>query len=314
MDATEEKEERNAIGRRRFLKSLFGLGAVSEAADAEAEAAPAKKQAASSFFWVNLRNGQIGFPTGMSVPVGMPGSVMKLVTAAALRESNIVTDSTTVECRGRIDVRRQTYSCLYPHGKVDLTKAIGLSCNVFFATMSQQLSSTAILDYAKRFGLNAPIAGFPSGKFPCEPRKDSVPYALGLSDDLQPNALHLLRISALVALRGTTPPLHNAVDAPRESDVFTTTLSPATWQILQQGMRMSARSGTAQKVDPEDKLHAAFKTGTAPHGKAFQSWIIGYFPADKPSYAFSLRAPSGTSQETAVPEAKKFLLGQNWPV
>jgi stage II sporulation protein D len=303
-------EEGNEIGRRRFLKSLFGLGAVSEAGGA-VEAA-VKKQTAS-FFWANLRNGQIGFPTGMSVPSGMPGSVMKLITAAALRESGVVTDHTTVECRGVIEVHGERYSCLYPHGRVDLTKAIGLSCNVFFATEAQKLSPAAVVDYAKRFGLDAPVAGFGTACFPTSLRKDSVPYALGLSDDLQVNALQLLRVAALVGLHGTTPPLHNAVDPPRESDAFTLSLSQSTWMILQQGMRICGREGTAKAIDHDDKLHAAFKTGTAPHGKAWQSWVVGYFPFDKPTTAFALRASSGTSQETAVPEAKRFLLAHQWP-
>lgn len=309
MESIKDREDKdNSMDRRRFLKSLFGLGAVSEAP----EAAAAVKRPNASIFWTNLRNGQIGFPTGMNVPSGSPGSIMKLVTAAALRESGVVTDQTTIECRGCVVLRRQTYSCLYPHGKVDLTKAIGLSCNVFFATMSQKLSSTAILDYAARFGMNKPIAGFPSGKFPAKPGIDSIPYALGLAPDFQPNALQLLRVSALVGLSGTTPPLHNAVDDPREGDVVHVELKPATWKILQQGMRLAGREGTAKKLDPEDKLKGAFKTGTAEHGKTFQSWVIGYFPYDKPMYAFALRAQSGTSQETAVPEARKFLLSQTW--
>lgn len=309
-------EERDAIGRRRFLKSLFGLGAVSESGAVEAEAA-VKKQA-TSFFWASLRNGQIGFPTGMSIPSGMPGSVMKLITAAALRESGVVTDHTTIECRGSIEVHREKYSCLYPHGHVDLTKAIGLSCNVFFATESQKLSPSAILDYARKFGLDSPVAGFEAARFPdvgsaSGIRKDVVPYALGLSDDLQVNALQLLRVAALVGLRGHTPPLHNAVDAPRESDAFAAELHASTWMILQQGMRICGREGTAKAIDHDDKLRAAFKTGTAPHGKSWQSWVIGYFPFDKPTTAFALRASSGTSQEAAVPEARRFLLAHEWP-
>lgn len=307
MNSVQEKEE--STGRRRFLQSLFGLSAASEAEPAVA----AVKRHSGSFFWANLHNGQIGFPSGMSVPAGLPGSVMKLVTAAALFESGIVTDQTTVECRGCIELHGQTYSCLYPHGKVDLTKAIGLSCNVFFATMSVQLSSGAILDYAAKFGLNQAIAGFPSGKFPAKPAIDSIPYALGLAEDLQPNALQLLRLAALVGLGGKTPALHNAIDEPHVNDVLQVPLQAHSWQILQQGMRIAGRQGTAKQLDPDDKLKGAFKTGTAPHGKTFQSWIVGYFPCEAPAYAFALRASAGTSQESAVPEARKFLLSQPWP-
>jgi cell division protein FtsI/penicillin-binding protein 2 len=83
--------------------------------------------------------------------------------------------------------------------------------------------------------------------------------------------------------------------------------------ILQQGMRICGREGTAKSLDIEDKLKGAFKTGTSPHGKAWQSWIVGYFPYHQPRYAFALRSSAGTSIEAAVPEAHKFLLAHEWP-
>lgn len=304
------------MGRRRFLKSLFGLGTVGETTESAADAAPAATRrhvGATNFFWANLQNGQIGFPTGMAVPRGMPGSVMKLITGAALRESGIVTDHTTVECRGTVEVHREKYSCLYPHGHVDLTKAIGLSCNVFFATMSAKLNGHTVLDFATKFGLSTAIADYGTAPFPTESHADVVALALGLSPEVQPNALQLLRVAALVALHGKTPPLHNAVEAPKDSDVFSASLSPSTWMILQQGMRICGREGTAKSLDIEDKLKGAFKTGTSPHGKAWQSWIVGYFPYEAPRYAFALRSSAGTSVEAAVPEAQRYLLGNEWP-
>ena len=298
-----------SIGRRRFIKSLFGLGAVAETA--QVEAAPARRNV--SIFWTNLRNGQIGFPTGTTVPSGQPGSLMKLVTAAALHEAGLFSHDETVECKGIVQIKKRSYRCLYPHGKVGLTKAVGLSCNVFFAEASQKLSTTAILDYASRFGLDKPVAGYGGYSFPKEPKDLTAEYALGLAPDFSVNALQLLRLVSLVGLGGTAPAFHNPGETEHPDAPFVVTLQPSTWMILQQGMRIAEREGTARKLDPHDKLHVAAKTGTAPHGKTFQSWIAGYWPHEQPRYAFCLRSPSGTSQDTAVPEAHKFLFSCEWP-
>jgi len=316
-DVNEEQQGRT-VDRRGFLKSFLGLSAVSEHSD-DAEAAPVKSGV--SFFWANLQNGQVAFPTGMNVPSGEPGSVMKLITASALRESGCYTNDQKIECRGNVEINKRVYKCLYAHGNVDLVRALGLSCNVFFATAAHEhLSRTALVEYARRFGLDRPVAGFPPKRFaaeggapPGQPGSDVAEYALGLSPELLPNALQLLRVVALVALNGKIPPLHNAAEDPAAEPPFSLQLEDATWHALQQGMRIAEREGTAHRLDPQDTLKIAAKTGTAPHGKSFQSWIAGYFPFDAPRYAFCLRAPSGTSQEAAVPAAHSFLFAAPWP-
>lgn len=310
VNASEPKP--GSVDRRGFLKSFLGLTAVSEQQSA-ALSAPAAGNRAANFFWANLQNGQIAFPTGMGVPSGQLGSLMKLVTAATLRECGFFTGDETIECRGSITIAGHTFRCLHPHGKVGVIEAIGLSCNVFFAEASQKLTASAIIDYARRFGLDRPVSGFAGERFPEQPSASVADYALGLADDLLPNALQILQLVALVGLSGKLPPLHNAADDASLHSPFSLELQPATWQALQQGMRIADRQGTASKLDPQDTLRMAVKTGTAPHGKSFQSWIAGYFPCDQPRYAFCLRAAAGTSQDSAVPEAHRFLFAAPWP-
>lgn len=301
------------VDRRRFLQSLFGMTAVGETSTSDAEAKGATQRGAINFFWANVRNGQVAFPTGMTVPNGQPGSLMKLVTAAALLESGLYVGDRKVECRGVIEFQKHSYKCLYPHGHVDLVKAIGMSCNVFFATLAQELSPNAIVDYARRFGLDEPVAGFGGDHLPAHPSAEPAQYALGLAPDFQVNALQIVRVVTLIALNGKSPPLHNAAEDAAAQTAFTTDLQASTWQTLQQGMRLAAREGTAHKLDAQDTLKIAAKTGTVPHGNSFYSWVAGYFPYDQPRYAFCLRAASGTSQDRAIPEAHRFLVGCPWP-
>ena len=114
--------------------------------------------------------------------------------------------------------------------------------------------------------------------------------------DLKTNA-----VSTLV-LKGVTPPFHNAAEEASAVQLSPVELQAGTWRVLQQGMRICEREGTARKLDPADTMKIACKTGTAPHGKTFQSWIAGYFPFDEPKYSFCLRAPAGTSQDRAGSE------------
>ena len=136
---------------------------------------------------------------------------------------------------------------------------------------------------------------------------------LGLSPDLEPAALQILRLSALIATEGKVPGLFSSGAAGTKKDPFEIALSGTCFQVLKQGMRMAARLGTGKKLDPQNKLKLAIKTGTTPHGQSFQSWITGFFPYDAPRYAFVLRAAAGTSQDEAVPQARSFLLTTDWP-
>lgn len=300
--------ENYSTGRRQFLKSILGLGGV-----IETKAAEAAGMSAGSFIWTSLKTGQVGFPTGTEMKRGLPGSLMKLICAAAIRDMNLLPGNVTFECRGSILVRNVQYSCQTAHGRLDLVQAIAHSCNVFFAQAASSVSPALLLSYARKFGLDRSVAGFPSGAFPEEAHGDSQSYALGLSEDLQPQPLQILQLSALIATRGHLPALHSAEDLSAQYSSPEVILSPAAWDLLREGMRFACRAGTGRELDPEDKLQLAIKTGTAPHGKTFQSWITGYFPADAPRHAFCARAPVGTSQTSAVPLARRFLFAQEWP-
>ena len=307
----EQEDKAQDVGRRQFLRSIFGLGTVAEA-ESEAPAAAATS-AGSKFFWTNLRNGQIGCPTGHDVPMGMPGSIMKLVSAAALIDTKILLPDEKFECRGSYKLHNETFKCQFPHGVIDMVHAIGLSCNIYFAHAAQKMSARTLLEYAEKFGLKQPVADFGAGKFPAEVLGSSSEiFVLGLAESMQPNAVQILRIAAIIANEGKVPYMHSAENPNPDGKLFELELSKTCWQVLKQGMQLASRQGTGKKLDPENKMKLAIKTGTTPRGTKFQSWICGYFPWDAPRYAFVLRAPSGTSQDEAVPQAHKFLFAAEW--
>ncbi|HEY9679417.1 MAG TPA: penicillin-binding transpeptidase domain-containing protein [Drouetiella sp.] len=313
---TDNRESDNNIGRRKFLKSIFGLRAmIEDSAEAEAKTSAKGKvipPSAPVFIWGDLKNGNVGFPTGLNLGGGLPGSVMKLIAAAAMHEEGLINPNHIYECSGHITMHDETFNCLHAHGRVNLTHAIAKSCNVYFVQAAEKLSSAMFLQYAKRFGLDQPCARRGKGAFPEKPVHPSYKYVLGLAEDLSPNSLQLMRIAALVATKGDAPFFHSADDV-EPGERFKIELSEGTWHRLQQGMQLACSEGTAIQLDPEHRLHTAAKTGTVPRGTKFTSWIIGYFPIDNPKNVFVLNSTAGTSQEAAVPQAHKFLYGTTWP-
>jgi len=301
------------IDRRGFIRSLFGITGAFPVAQQMAEA-----RGQISFFWCNFQSGQVGFPTGLSVPTERPGSIMKLVAAAALIDEGLYHGNEIFECTGTYTVGKEAVHCQNAHGKIDLTQAIGRSCNIFFAQATKHLTARAFLHKAREFALDKPCAGTASGAFPLSPSgTSSLQYVLGLAPDLTPSALQLMRLAALV---GIAPGAHLAVlhsaenlDLKDKEQPILSPLSAQAHKILAEGMRLSATVGTARKLDADDKLKVAAKTGTTPHGNKFQSYVIGYFPYDKPAHAFVLYSPSGTSQDSAVPKAREFLMSTSWP-
>ena len=312
------------INRRGFIRSIFSLGTLLpqtvEDADAESSKRSGNNGRSSdfSYFWSDLKTGQVGFPSGLIVPRTQPGSVIKIVTAACLIDDLHHNQNETYECTGTAVIGRHKVHCQHPHGKIALVEALGLSCNIFFAMASQKLSMRMLLDKARAFGLDRACAGTPSGSFP--QAKDGAPsliYALGLAPDLEPNLLQLMRVAALVGLApgATLPVLHSAenLDLIAKEQALVSPLTSRSHALIVEGMRLAASKGTARKLDPEDKLHVAVKTGTVPHGARFQSCAVGYFPIDKPRHAFAIFAPVGTSQDAAIPRLHQFLFSTTWP-
>lgn len=292
----------NFSERRHFLKLLLGIIYCPVAPFAIA------RQASSySVCWLHLGDGTVEGLENELQAKGPPGSVMKLVAAAALLEENLPAARRTIDCRGTVIVNHESYSCLHPHGRICLTEAIGQSCNVFFAQAAQDINLPCLLAYLAKFSLAPAMASISGG------RSCSVDYVLGLAKGFETTSLQILQLVAAIALRGRIPPMHLVREAKQCSPGKTIDFTDHTWNMLQEGMKIATVSGTAKKLDPGNKLHVAVKTGTTLHGQKFQSWLAGYFPYEDPRYAFCLRANVGTSYGEATPLARQFLFGKNWP-
>ena len=85
-----------------------------------------------------------------------PGSTFKVIMAAAGLESGVAQDM-KVHCPGGATFYGHYYKCWQKggHGEVDISKAIYVSCDVFFYTLAQKLGIDKIAYFAQHFGLGS---------------------------------------------------------------------------------------------------------------------------------------------------------------
>ena len=103
-----------------------------------------------------------------------PGSTFKIVTAlAALADGQIDAD-TTVNCPGYLDFGGRKFHCWKSggHGKVNLSRALAESCDVFFYDVAQRVGIDKISEIGKTMGLgqrhDLPMSAITAGILPTE--------------------------------------------------------------------------------------------------------------------------------------------------
>ena len=211
-----------------------------------------------------------------------PGSTFKLVTAAAalLRDPNAA--STTFMCSrledGRVGARIKGWSRPIrddvldrePHGRIDMHRAIVVSCNAYFAQLAASLGPGALVDAAERAG----IAVAPQNA--AARVRDTLPQAGYGQGDVLASPLRMARVVAAIASNGTIrePRLEasDAVAAPRDF------LPAASSRLLASFMRDAVLSGTGRSLRGLS-IPIAGKTGTAEVADApSHAWFAGFAP------------------------------------
>ncbi len=84
-----------------------------------------------------------------------PGSIFKIVTAAAAIENIPDIWNRTWVCNGKEDIGGGDITCVDAHGTVDIKQAFGDSCNIVFAELAVELGEEKMNAMAKKLGINA---------------------------------------------------------------------------------------------------------------------------------------------------------------
>ena len=82
-----------------------------------------------------------------------PGSIFKIVMAAAALEEGVITPDFKVACGGGGTFYRRFFRCHSKHGMVSLDEALEKSCNTYFYTVGNMLDVDVINRWSEAFGL-----------------------------------------------------------------------------------------------------------------------------------------------------------------
>jgi penicillin-binding protein 2 len=271
-----------------------------------------------------------------------PGSVFKIVVAAAGLQEGTLAPTDSSYCRGEFQLGQWTFKDWKEggHGHVDLLAAMRQSCNIFFYEKGLKIGGPAIAKYASAFGLGAPtqidLPGEKLGLIP-QPRLrrdkrvgggwhagETVNMSIGQGAVLV-TPMQVARLMAAVANGGVLwkPRLVQRIERPDKgvvwSDAGTVTghveLSPMVWAFLRQSLWSVVNedgTGAAARLPGFD---VAGKTGTAQmiaKSRADKgqdhAWFASFAPVrDAEVVVVVLVERGGKGGQVAAPIARKIL-------
>lgn len=254
-----------------------------------------------------------------------PGSIVKPVMGIAALTEGVITPEKQIQSTGSISIPNPydkdnptVFKDWRAHGWVDLRHAISVSSDVYFYAIGggyegQKGMGIETIDKYFRlfgFGTSTGLFGFnePDGTIPTPEWKEENfpgdPWRVGntyhtVIGQYGVTATPLQAVRQVAAIANGVGLLTPTLIASSTPQIEIINLPQENIQIAREGMRLSVTEGIAAAVK-FDFLHVAAKTGTAQIGSKNQflnSWMIGFFPYEKPRYAFAVvleRAPAGT--------------------
>jgi penicillin-binding protein 2 len=253
-----------------------------------------------------------------------PGSVFKVVVAAAGLAEGVVTPDTAFFCRGAKD---KPVRCWYEpgHGRITFTQAFAQSCNPAFVQLAQRLGAEKIIDYARRLGLdNQQVIGYPA---PIDRRQNldliGAPFNLINSSLGQGPVLATpVQITAMIntiANEGIYKPPRLVQEIKPEGKETSRIFKPGPYrQVISpevaRQMKKLLEAVVKEGVGRQAYLSgygSAGKTGSAQTGEktpVVHAWFSGYAPRPKPKYVVTVLVEEGKSGgETAAPVFKEIM-------
>ncbi len=239
-----------------------------------------------------------------------PGSVNKVITAAAALETGLLTPTSTVVVPQSIRVADKTFKELHATGpqRLTFTGVIAKSSNVGTITIAQQLGRERLYEYLRRFGLGertgVRFPGESAGLLPPPNRwSGSQAGTIPIGQGVSATSLQIASVYATVAnggVRVTPSMVRGSRDAegrlvpaspPRSTRVVST---QTAFQLARMLEAVTNEGGTATSARISG-YRVAGKTGTARkvgvNGRYDGSYIasfVGFAPADAPRLVVSV--------------------------
>jgi penicillin-binding protein 2 len=262
-----------------------------------------------------------------------PGSVFKIIVAAAGLQETTLTPMDHIFCDGQFHLGNRTFGDWKEggHGTVDLHHAIVESCNVYFYQAGLRIGMDTIARYARAFGFGTStgidLPGEKPGFIPASRRGrrptflgDTANMAIGQGAVLA-TPMQVARMMAAVANGGVffKPRLVQRVLRADGRVLYSdpgrvnghVELSPMVWAFLRQSLLDVVNEGTGVAAHIPG-IEIAGKTGTAQlvaNSKADRgqdnAWFAAFAPANDPQYVVVVMIEhGGKGGEVAAPIAR----------
>ena len=240
----------------------------------------------------------------------VPGSVFKLVTAAAALETIPDLDERVFDCSSAVDIAGVKITCAAAHHRQTFEQALANSCNVTFSQLAIAMGYDTMQRYVKQFGFvdGHSLDGIPTaaGNFLPEFQGDpELGWAgIGQSTDLV-CPYSLLRYVSAVANGGTLVEPKLIQGQPSTQTRF---MKAETAQKLIEIMNYTVVNNYGgQGRFPGLKLCA--KTGTAERGDGTtNAWFTGFLLDEEHPYAFVVMIEKGGTGYSAAGDVAKTVL------
>lgn len=261
-----------------------------------------------------------------------PGSTFKPLTAVAALESGIITPTTKINALGSWiypgDPNSYANCWLYNsvrgrHGRINVSQAITVSCNYFFAEMGYSLGMDRLNEFSTAFGLGQPTGielSERTGALPeNKPGEDQAPWAGFGQANMLFTPLQLANYIATLVRGGDRYGAHllKDVTAYDGSGVLYSSqpellsqleMADTTLAAVKKGMGDLATTGSVGAQFANCVVTAGAKTGSAQTGDALADGVFVCFaPFDEPEVAVAIVIERGKAGAALASTAVEIL-------
>lgn len=253
----------------------------------------------------NILSSEKGELINRSICSFTPGSVFKMVVAAAALEKDESLWEEKYVCTGEVNVDGTTFHChnRTGHGEISMAEAFSESCNTYFIDLGQKVELCEIIETMKKIGLDekstADFLGESINYFP-DASDTSLGYLANISfgqGDLCLSALDMTKVVISVISgekRSLSLILGQICDNEvhyENADESKRIFSQNTSEKMLEMMNLCVNEGTGHLAKGESTLRAG-KTGTAQTGRKNEDgveyvhkWFCGTDNVQNPKYS-----------------------------
>lgn len=251
-----------------------------------------------------------------------PGSIFKLVTAAAALDRLPDLSERTFNCEGSLTLDGGKITCPEVHGKQNFGQALTHSCNVAFASLALDMGPGVLTEYAEKAGFNSRSMHLDNihvsgGSFTLDDAKEAdLGWAAVGQYKTLVNPLSYLQFVGSLANGGQRVNPHIVKDTfasllPQPGlSAAGRSLSAETAGRLKSMMRDNVKNNYGEGSLKGYNLCA--KTGTAEVGGGLtpHSWFVGFLDSEKAPLCFIVLVENGGAGRSAAAGVARKVLAQ----